>query len=70
MRSVDPATSCSTPSRRGPCLQAVLDQDTVLSPDLTQEVRWPRWAKQAHAELGVCSILSLLLYTDAGSCGP
>ena len=53
----------------GPCLDVRRDQVTLVCPDLTQERRWPRWAARAHAELGVGSMMSLLVYTDATSYG-
>jgi hypothetical protein len=37
----------------GPCLDVLRDADILVSPDLTQEQRWPRWAVRVHHELGV-----------------
>jgi hypothetical protein len=53
----------------GPCLDVMRDQDTLVSTDLTDERRWPRWAPRAHSELGVASMMSLLVYTDRQSFG-
>ena len=53
----------------GPCLNMRRDQDTLLSNDLSQDVRWPRWAKTVNADLGVHSMLSLLVFTDRQSYG-
>jgi GAF domain-containing protein len=53
----------------GPCLDVVRDQDALVSNDLTQEHRWPRWASRVHAELGVGSMMSLLVYTGRRSYG-
>ena len=53
----------------GPCLDVQRDQNTVVSTDLSQERRWPIWAPQAHDELGVSSMMSLLIYTDGHSFG-
>lgn len=53
----------------GPCLDVVRDQDTLVSPDLTREKRWPLWAPKVHDELGVGSMMSLLVYTNARSYG-
>ena len=53
----------------GPCLDVMRDQDTLVSPNLTHEPRWPRWATRVHAELGVSSMMSLLVYTDKHSFG-
>lgn len=53
----------------GPCLEVMRDQDTLVSADLAQERRWPLWAKRVRAELGVGSMMSLLVYTDQHSYG-
>ena len=53
----------------GPCLDVMRDQDTLVSADLAQEQRWPLWAKRVRAELGVGSMMSLLVYTDRHSYG-
>ena len=52
-----------------PCLDMQRDQDTLLSHDLSQDDRWPRWAKTVSADLGVHSMLSLLVFTDRESYG-
>jgi len=48
----------------GPCLDVLRDQETLFSGDLSVEPRWPRWASQVHRELGVGSMMSLLVYTE------
>lgn len=53
----------------GPCVQTVVQQHTVLSLDLRYEQRWPQWAPRMVDQLGMRSILSLLLYTDQQSYG-
>jgi ANTAR domain/GAF domain len=53
----------------GPCLNMRRDQDTLVSNDLTHEDRWARWAKHVNADLGVYSMMSLLVYTDRESYG-
>jgi GAF domain-containing protein len=53
----------------GPCLGMMRDQDALVSNDLTQERRWPRWASRVHAELGVGSMMALLVHTDRHSYG-
>jgi hypothetical protein len=53
----------------GPCLDVLRDQETLISPDLELEQRWSVWAKRAHVELGVGSMMSLLLYTAPHSYG-
>lgn len=53
----------------GPCLNMMRDQDTITVPDLAGDQRWPRWAATVHAELGVSSMMSLLVCTDQESYG-
>jgi len=48
----------------GPCLDAVWEDGLFIIPDLVDDGRWPNWAPRA-AELGVVSMLSLHLFTDA-----
>lgn len=40
-----------------------------MSPALAVERRWPVWAPRVHAELGVDSMMSPLIYTDEHSFG-
>jgi GAF domain-containing protein len=53
----------------GPCLDAIWHHDTVVSPDLTLEQRWPKWAPRVAAELNVRSMLCLQLFTSADVVG-
>jgi GAF domain-containing protein len=53
----------------GPCLNLVREQDTLVSNDLVHEPRWSNWGKHVNADLGVHSMLSLLIYTDSESYG-
>lgn len=53
----------------GPCLDVLRDQDTLISTDLQSERRWPLWAPRVHRDLGVRSMMSLLVYTDRVSYG-
>lgn len=53
----------------GPCLEVRRDHNTLVSPTLGTDPRWPRWASRTHEELGVDSMMSLLLYTDEHSFG-
>ena len=55
--------------QEGPCLDVMRDQDTLASPDLAHEARWPRWAARVHDELGAGSMISVLVHTDADSFG-
>jgi GAF domain-containing protein len=49
--------------REGPCVDAVRLQHTVLSQDLSLDRRWLSWAPRVVDQLGVHSMLSLLLFT-------
>jgi hypothetical protein len=63
------ANELQTELGEGPCLDVRRDQNTLVSPDLASEIRWPRWAGRVREELGVGSMMSLLVYTDAHSFG-
>ncbi len=48
----------------GPCVDvARLESRTVFIADLRHDPRWPAWGRRVHMELGVTSLLTLLLYT-------
>lgn len=53
----------------GPCFDVMRDQDTLVSPDLSSERRWPEWAPRVHDELKVGSMMSVLVYTRTQSYG-
>lgn len=53
----------------GPCLDVMREQDTLVSPDLSRDERWPLWSKTVHDELHVGSMMSLMVYTDKVSFG-
>lgn len=55
--------------QQGPCLDAVWDRETVHSPDLRLDPRWPRWGRRVGDELGVRSMLCFQLYTTDLSLG-
>lgn len=63
------ANALQTELAEGPCLDVRRDQDTLVSPRLAVERRWPTWAPRVHAELAVDSMMSLLVYTDEQSFG-
>jgi GAF domain-containing protein len=48
--------------REGPCLDAVRWQETVISPNLSEEARWPEWTPRAVSVLGIKAMMSLWLY--------
>lgn len=53
----------------GPCFDVDRDQDTLVSPHLAQEPRWPLWAFHVRDELGVDSMISVLVYAGEQSFG-
>src|SRR4028119_1889848 len=53
----------------GPCLDAIWDEETVSSPDLANEERWPTWGPRVVEELGIRSMLCFQLFTDRSSLG-
>lgn len=55
--------------REGPCHDAMRQGRTVYTADLASDRRWPTWGPKVHAELGVGSLLSMLLYTHERSYG-
>ena len=54
---------------QGACLDAIWHHETVHSPDLMLESRWPVWAPRVVRELGVRSMLCFQLFTDKDSLG-
>jgi transcriptional regulator with GAF, ATPase, and Fis domain len=55
--------------QEGPCLDAIWEHETVHSPNLATEQRWPHWAPKVVEELGVASMLSFQLYTSQDTLG-
>jgi hypothetical protein len=58
----------------GPCLDVVRWYGTVISPNLSEEARWPEWTPRAVSVLGIKAMMSLWLYTSVNrdgtdSCG-
>ena len=53
----------------GPCLDSIAHEETILSPDLLLEKRWPTWAPRVAQELGVRSMLCFQLFTTDRSLG-
>lgn len=52
----------------GPCVQAAFTDDTLISQDLHNDPRWPRWAPGA-ARLGIRAVISVHLYTARDAMG-
>ncbi|MGF9755715.1 GAF and ANTAR domain-containing protein [Microvirga sp. 0TCS3.31] len=63
------ANKLQTELGEGPCLDVRRDQNTLVSPALAVERRWPTWAPRVHTQLRVDSMMSLLIYTDEHSFG-
>jgi transcriptional regulator with GAF, ATPase, and Fis domain len=53
----------------GPCVDAVRSHETVISQDLRQEKRWPRWTPSALANLDIGAMMSLWLSNNGRSYG-
>lgn len=53
----------------GPCLDAIWEQDTMISGDLASDERWPSWGPLVAVELGVHSMLALQLFTAEDTLG-
>jgi GAF domain-containing protein len=53
----------------GPCLEAIREQHTVLTDDLAEETRWPRFSRRAVEATGVRSMLSFRMFVAAGTLG-
>lgn len=55
--------------REGPCFDALWTTDTITSPDLATDSRWPRWAPRAVEELGTASMVCYQLFVTEESLG-
>jgi len=55
--------------QEGPCMDAVWNQDIVVSTDLSEDDRWPRWAPRVVDEIGARSMMCIQLFTDARTLG-
>jgi GAF domain-containing protein len=56
-------------TQEGPCVDAIKEHEVFLTGSLAQEERWPNFARRAHAETGVQSILSLRLFASETTLG-
>jgi GAF domain-containing protein len=54
---------------QGPCLDALQDHETVHSPDLLADERWPEWGAHVAEEIGAGSIVSYRLFANRHSLG-
>ncbi len=48
----------------GPCIDAIHDHELVVSGDVKDDPRWPRWGPAVASTLGVRSMMSFQLYTS------
>jgi GAF domain-containing protein len=55
--------------KEGPCLDALRQQDTVQSSDLSIDERWPRWGPEVVRRLGLFSIVSYRLFSTGDNLG-
>jgi GAF domain-containing protein len=56
-------------TQEGPCVDAIKEHAVFVTGDLAQETRWPLFARRAHEETGVRSILSLRLFASEDTMG-
>jgi transcriptional regulator with GAF, ATPase, and Fis domain len=55
--------------REGPSLDALTEQETVVSSNLSTDERWPRWGPNMVAETGMHSIMSYRLFVTKETLG-
>lgn len=48
----------------GPCVDAIVDNTTYVSGDLSKESRWPGFGQRAAGELGIISMLSFRMFLE------
>jgi transcriptional regulator with GAF, ATPase, and Fis domain len=53
----------------GPCIDAIREHEVFQTGDLAGETRWPSFARRAHAETGVSSILAVRLFAEQDTMG-
>jgi hypothetical protein len=53
----------------GPCLDSLHSHETVMSQDLSQEKRWPRWTDSALVDMDIRAMMSLWLARNSRSYG-
>jgi GAF domain-containing protein len=53
----------------GPCLSAIAEHEVFHSDDLEHEHRWPAFARRAHEETGVRSMMGFRLFTEERTIG-
>jgi GAF domain-containing protein len=77
-RVLSPASSDDVPATvdrlqsetgEGPCLDAIREHEVFQTGCLSQETRWPDFARRANAESGIESILSFRLFIAGNTLG-
>jgi GAF domain-containing protein len=58
-----------TETQEGPCVDAIKEHEVFVTGSLSQERRWPAFARRAHEQTGVTSILSLRLFSSQDTMG-
>jgi GAF domain-containing protein len=53
----------------GPCLDAIREHEVFQTGDLAAEDRWPQFARRAHEETGIQSILAVRLFVEEDTLG-
>ncbi len=56
-------------TQEGPCVDAIRHHQVFSTGSLTEEQRWPNFARRAHDETGVESVLSMRLFTNGDTMG-
>ncbi len=47
----------------GPCFPPGREEETVVSQDLVRDERWPVWGRRVHQDLGLGSMMSVLVFS-------
>lgn len=53
----------------GPCLDAIWEQQTIYSPRLSDDPRWPSWGPRVAEKTGARSVLAFQLFTTGNTLG-
>ncbi len=65
-RAVD---AIQSETQEGPCVDAIREHQVFVTGSLSQEARWPLFARRAYEATGVESILSLRLFAEGDTMG-
>ena len=55
--------------QQGPCVDAILEQEVVDSPDIAADERWPVWGPRTTEETGLRSMMCFRLFTAEDALG-